>query len=516
MHPEARESLLLNKSLAGEGMVAFRSPRRVAAGFLFLVVLFLVLFRAGARPGYAQDGTVTWSRPIPISGALGGSRYPSPAAFDDGQVLVFWGVSTEEDESTLFVSQFDGAAWQRPVDVLIGGPSSKAELDGRNRIWLLYHRSPDVILTQANAAEANSSRSWGNSIRLNHGTNHSVGDFFLDRDGVAYAAWMDRGANCEDCYSVGFEKIATDVSPDLSYRVLADSVTSPMARIQVRPGAENTLYAMWDTTAEGDRFAGIALKISTDNGETWSREPIEFSTTDEDIRQPLLAVDGANNLLLVYKYGERDEVYYSLSSDQGVTWSPPAPIPGLFAGKNSDSTDYFAMARDTAGITHLVAPGRTNTTQPTQGLYHMEWDGSSWRNRQELYNGPGIPEFPAISIGNGNTLHVAFSTREANPVSGSVLSSYQVYYTVAQTNAPAATRVPLPTFTPSATPTPTPEITLTPATRPTPSPFPTPDPAELTPPPSTGEIPPLVIAIVPVAIILVGVAIWAAVFRTRR
>lgn len=495
-------------------MTAFFAPRRIRAGFVIFLLLLGTIVLVPPATGLAQDGTLEWSRPIPLSGALGGSRYPFLVADDNGQILLGWGVTGAQD-AAIFVSRFDGQVWQRPVDVLLGGPRTRAQMDGRNHIHMLYPRGPNQTLGEAEFQTADSVRGWTGSRALNSTGESTAGDFLFADNDELHTLWMQQLESCPNCFTVGYKKYGTDISPELSYRVLVDNTTSPEQRVQLRRGADGTLYAMWDIAARSGVQDGIALSISEDDGATWSNEIRQFATTDAPLRQPLLFIDNTDKLVLVYNYGVRDETYYSISSDRGITWSAPAPVPGLYANKLADASDYFAAITDSAGITHLIASGRTATSQLSPGLYHLTWDGTSWGDPQELYNEGRVPEFPTVALSNGNRLHVSFSTRDPSPVDGNVLASYQVWYTNAQTSAPAATRVPLPTFTPTPTPTFTPEPTGTPTPRPSATPLPLNAGTATDPSGATNSILPLLIVVVPVLLILLGVIVWVNLRRRR-
>lgn len=495
-------------------MILSARPRSIYACLCLLLVVIAVLFTADARPALAQSAALTWARAIPVSGALAGSRYPTLVADDNGKVLLFWGVAADRQDPTIFVTQYDGTVWLRPVDVLLGGPRAYAALDGRNRVHLSYTSGGSAVLTEAGAEEALSVRAWDSSTALQGANKGSPASFVIDSNGSLYAAWMQGIEKCDNCFSVAYEKFAPGAAEDSTYRVLADLTPSPQQRVQLRRTMTGTLYVLWDIGPRQNLKTGIALTVSHDDGAEWLDEPRTFASPDEDIRQPLMWIDNANQLVLVYNFGDKDETYYSVSTDEGTTWSEPQIIPRLFSNKASDPGDYFVMATDSAGISHLISSGRASKTQAVPGLYHVAWDGKGWSGFQEIYQGNTVPEFPAMTVSNGNRLHVSFATRDRNPVGSTSAATYQVWYTSAQTDAPAATSVPLPTFTPAPTVTPTPNATPLPTTRPTSTPFP--DVAEDTADTDTANpFTPILVGVVPGVVILLAVMFWATVMRRR-
>lgn len=476
------------------------------------IFLCLSVFAVVAHTPTSAQEPLQWSRPIPISGALQGSRNSSIIAQDDGNVYLFW-VSRDSSGDTVFVSRYDNGAWLRPVDVLLGGPRPLAKMDGRDRLYVLYNRAAELTLADAYAPEAASVQGWRNQL-IAPDTSGELGDFAFNPDGSLNVVWFQAGAGCQNCFSVGFAIHKGQTTPELSYRVLSDAEAAPQRRVQIVRAASGTLYAMWDTPARGDNLEGIELVTSTDGGASWSPDARALAFPEQDILRPLLFVDNADNLVLVYNYGNKDEVYYSTSADEGITWSEPAAIPGLLSNLLAAPTDSFAAATDSAGVTHVIAGGRSSKTQAAPGLYHVAWDGARWGSLQEIYRQDTLVENPAISIGNGNRLHISFSTRRRN--AGEAVDSSQVWYANAMSQAPAATRVALPTFTPAPTSTPAPTDTPAPTVIPTPTVDltgdnePTPDASSVNP-----QLP-IIAGVLPVVAILIGVVLWVTVLRRRR
>lgn len=487
--------------------------RLARPGMGVILILCGLLLGGGTSAISAQTPTLQWSRPIPISGALQSSRLPSIVAMDDGNVFLFWTFAGDGRGDTVYVSKYDNGAWLRPIDVLVGGPHMFALMDGRETMHVLVNQGTLLSLTKADITGVTSVQGWSPSFTVTHGKNGLFGDMVLDPNGALNIVWLEATTTCEECYSVAYEKYGGATAVDLTYRVLSDVEKVPQQRLQIVRAPKGTLYAIWDRGAQGANHAGIALSISTNDGAEWLTAPRAVSF-DQDIIAPLLWLDKENQLVMAFRFGNKDEVYYTVSTDEGVTWSAPAVIPGLFANRGAWDGDYFAAATDSAGITHFVGAGRTSKVQQTPGLYHLTWDGKQWGTLEEIYHADTLVENPTIAIGNGNRLHVSFGTRNTN--AGDSFDTSQVWYSNAQTDAPAATRVPLPTFTPQPTstdaPTPVPTNTRIPSPTPVES-----DDAGNTPGTSSIDTQlPIVAGVVPVILILLGAVLWTTVFRRRR
>lgn len=483
--------------------------------FPSVIVLVILLVTASALflgMAHAQEAE-QWTRAIPISGALPGSWYPSIAADDQGTVHAVWGVT--QDDNTLYYSKYDGLAWSRPVDILIGGPQSNLVIDGRNQLHLMYPSDPNLVVTDANAQDAGSSQGWNTALQLNRTKAATAGDLEVDELGVLHAVWVEKQDGCDNCFQAVYGQSADSGRTWERYRVLSQAAVLPRPMQLVR-GPSGALFALWSFSAGAGIPEGAAISVSTTNGDTWLDEPILIQDEKESIRQPALAVDANGALVLIHNLGVKDETFYQTSTDQGVTWSERKPIPGLFAAKTATGNDYFAVATDSAKAVHLIAIGRAAKNQDLSAVYHLKWDGQAWSSSSVVYAGDQFIELPTLAIANGNRLHVAFSTRDRYRISGDPDSSYQVWYTSLVTDAPAATRVALAPLTATPTATATVGATASPTRRATATPA-LDESGEPTAPNDAADPQlPILIGVVPV-VILLGVVILANfVLRRRR
>lgn len=491
----------------------FRSAIALAltAGFGAVCALLLI---ASPQQTLAQSGAATgeWSRPLPISGALPGSWYPSVAVTDDGIITVIWTL-TQNNQDTIFLTQKNAVAWSRPIDILIGGRHADLRLDGRNLLHLLYGAGGGVWASDAPVEKATTVNNWNEPLQLSR-LPAVTGEFLTSADGNLHALWQEQDSTQKTGQVIYNQSVDSGAAWDMTRIVGENALENSRARLT--RGADGALYALWRARSIKTNTNGIEINVSASNGDIWQDTPNALALTDADILQPALAVDKNNALVLVYNFGVKDETFFQISTDRGVTWSEQQAIPGLFATNPATGNDYFAAANDSAGIVHLVAVGRKSKDQPAPGLYHLTWDGARWSAPQELYQAGNFIEFPDVFISNGNRLHVVFSTRSRNQLSGAPDESYQVWYTEAVTDAPAATRVPLPTLTSQPTATRTIEASAEPTRRPTATRIPlekTDDTAALA---TIDPLTPLIAAIVPVVLLLVVVLVFTFVLRMRR
>jgi hypothetical protein len=493
------------------------TKRPLLIAFTILLVIQTLSLSGHGQSVRAQtpEPTLQWSRPIPISGALSGSWYPTIAADDVGNAYLVWTVSTGTPPETHFVSRFDGVAWSRPVDVLQSdSPQSSAILDGRNELHLLLVDGGSLLVRHTRGENVGSARSWTDAYKLNR-TEATAGDYVIDPRGVIYAVVLETDETCVDCQHIAFTEVG---NPDMvvpPFRIISDAnalIGSP----QILRAPNGTLYAMWIAPGRNGLPAGVDLSISKNDGETWLDIPYHFGVEGSEVSQALLRLDRNGQLVLIFNLNDKDETFYTISADDGETWTAHLPVPGLLAGRPTTGLDRFAAAPDGDGIIHLIAVGRARKDQSVPGLYHLRWDGESWSGFREIFASNNFLESPSIAIGNGNQLFVSFSSRSMSRVEGPPDPSYQVWYTTLQTEAQPATRVPLPTFTPTPTATPTLAPTAEPTRRPPPTPAVALEGDANAVPPQTDQTLPILLGIVPAVGILLIAVVMTTILRRRR
>ena len=489
----------------------FQSNLGSALALAILGMLALALFAQSKALAQSEQPPNKWSRPIPISRGLPGSWYPSIAVTDNGLVTAIW-TATQDNQNTIYLSQNNGIAWSRPIDILIGGLHADLRLDGRNMLHLMYGDLGNVYVSDARVENASTAKDWNQPLKVSRQA-AVPGDVTIAPDGTLHAVWLEKSD--KDTAQAVYGQSQDGGESWSRYRAVGEDALDK-SRVRITRNLTGTLYSIWSARARDNRAEGVALNVSENNGETWLDNPRTLAFDDEPIRQPALAVDKNNALVLVYNFGVKDESFFQVSTDDGKTWTDQKPIPGLFAANPATGNDYFALATDSSGLVHLIAVGRNSKDQKAPGIYHTTWDGTTWSEPEEIYRQNTFIEFPDIAIANGNQLHVVFSTRDLYRVSGAPDSSYQVWYANLQTNAPAATLQPLQTFTPKPSATTTPQATAEPTRRPSATPFPT-GPEDST---SSSDSPnpylPILTAVLPVVLIVAVVLLTSRAFRRRR
>jgi hypothetical protein len=449
---------------------------------LYRVILSLVgllsLVLAIVPVGRAQTGS--WSVPVNISRTLTGSWFPDLAVDSQGNVHVVWCETTNVEEGgyreQVFHSMWDGQTWSTPNDIVPPSPDivrNAIATDAFGNLHLLFggsvYKTLSIYHTQTSPASGWLVTSWSEPRLVSINGNSYMADIAVDSKGVIHAIFDDRGeplSGGSPGYADIFYRRSSDGGKTWSYPVNLSRSPTGSSRAQMEIDSNDNIHVVWD---EGwDKLSGQGEPLfstytsSSDGGESWS-SPTSFSYPEGTNAQLAAGSDGQGGVVVVWRATSRPEIYCAQSSDNGASWSPPMVIPDIFARPWTGPFDMYDMATDSGGHVHLVVVGRLSSEEDRLGVYHLEWDGTSWSPPTAIYREAGFPEYPKIVISEGNKLHVAWFVREVSGEGG----NYEVWYSSSQSASPAQTPVPLPTSTP--TPTATPLATATPTATPYPT-----------------------------------------------
>jgi len=402
-------------------MIKLRYIRKIVS--VLLIIVFFIFWRLLLVS--AQAGL--WSEPINISNTPNGSWFPDLAVDSRGNVHVIW-CETDEKGEQVYYSMWDGQTWSMPNDIVPPSPDiirNAIAADQMGNLHLLFGGSVPSIgqlsmfYKKALVEEAWSAVQWSAPHRISQGSSY-MGDIAIDSKGAVHVIYDDRvcagETEPEACLSDIFYRHSTDGGQTWSYPInLFRSPATGSSRAQMEIDGSDIIHVVWD---EGwDRLSGQGEPIfstytsSLDGGESWS-SPTSFSYPEGTNAQLSVGGDGQGKIVVVWRATSRPEIYYAWSSDNGASWSPPMVIPGIFARPLVNPFDMYDMATDSGGHTHLVVVGRLSLEEDRLGVYHLEWDGTSWSPPTAIYWGTGFPEYPKIVISEGNKLHVAWIVRD--------------------------------------------------------------------------------------------------------
>jgi hypothetical protein len=476
-----------------------------------------VLLLASWEAAGVSAQTGSWAEPVNISQTANASWFPDLVVDSTGNVHVIWCETTHleggGEKEQVYYSMWDGQIWSVPHDIVPPSPDiirNAIAVDSSNVLHMVFRYSIsgglETFHKSAPADQAWSARSWSAPHLVSVKSSSYISDLAIDSQGVFHLVFDDGGDEeseiCPGCADI-FYRRSSDGGRTWSYPVNLSRSPTGSGRVQIEIDSNDIIHVVWD---EGwDRLSGQGEPIfstyisSLDGGESWS-SPTSFSYPEGTNAQLAVGSDGQGGVVVAWRATSRPEIYYAWSSDNGASWSPPTVIPNIFAAPWTSPFDVYDMATDSGGHIHLMVVGRPSPEEDRLGVYHLEWDGTSWSPPTAIYRGAGFPEYPKIVISEGNKLHVAWFVRETIWEGG----SREIWYSNGQSASPAQTPVPPPTSTPTLTATP-----LATAT-PTATPYPTLAPGETTALPDglyteSDELFRLLIGLVPVLILVTAI-----------
>ena len=499
----------------------FPRPLALVCALVFLLAVAL----GAAGPLQAQDSP--WSSPVELTTSLSQwDWFPDITTDARGDVHLIWQTaqcSTAYKKPCLMYWRQRDGGWQPPYDVFLDQGAGQSAIraaiaaDRVGRLHLIYLKDFQyIVYQQAWISHASSARAWSEPRRMSGFGHAYFPDIAVGPDGTLHAVWTESAGNkaspdCPlgDCADI-FYRQSTDGGVHWSAPLNLSRSEVGTMKVHVLADAQGRVHVFWEEGGDrwvSDHPVGVAYALSTDGGQTWSA-PQVFTYTEGFPRQIMLGVDGQGQIVAIWRLVPGDGIYYQVSSD-GRQWSAPQRVPGIWPVESTAVFDDYDVAADSRGHLHFVVSGR-DAPAGRQAIFRLEWDGTGWLEPERVSPYEGYPEFPRIAVGLGNTLHVAwFSKQWPGYEEGQVV---RAWYSARAIPAPAWTPAPMPT--PTETP---PPPTRTPF--PTPTPFPTVPPDAVRPfNPATlytegDEVTELLLALLPVAV-LIGLVM--AVSRARR
>jgi len=447
----------------------------------------LIALAAGASlsapVGLAQeDDEDAWSEPILLSSAAQSSWFPQILVDRSGRVHVVYssGVMTQSGgfDQVMYTASDDGEVWTQPNDIvaLTMGSNGESEvtrpylfLDRDDVLHMTYRglTTFSMFYSQVPVSAAALARSW--SVRQEVGQVGYFSALVVDRRGKVHVIYTSNlsSRQCPICYHIYYRWSADD-GLTWSEPVDISRVSTGSAKPQLLLDPDGNLHVAWESARGGtlgrvDSPAQLLYTSSLDGGTTW-REPVLIQMPEsEGSLRVALTLDPLGRLLVISSAVPGNDIYYSLSSDKGQTWSLPAAVADL-KGSPMSNLDNLSVATDGGGRVHLVCNCGPEVREGVYNLSHVVWDGATWSEPDVIRQFRGdLPEWPVIAVGLGNELNVAWFIRNEAAIFDSDRGQYTVWYSRRVIDAPAATAIPRPTLPPSATPLPIAQVaTVTP------------------------------------------------------
>lgn len=304
----------------------------------------------------SADNTLTWSDPVDLLGDSftdgGDDDHPQVATDGQGNWMIVWFSKRDlrgqigTDRDVLFVrTDTTFGRWKaaRPVN-------TNADTD-----------SGDDRIVQV---RTNGIGTW---IVAWHSTDTLGGRIGNDRD-ILYARSVDNGETWSDPYPINRN---------------ADHDSGSDSFVQIANDGSTNWIAVWDSTEDIGRQIGtdqdILYATSSDDGLTWSSpRPLNMNASIDqgDDTTPQIKSDGHGNWVVTWsstdslggRLGNDRDIFIARSTDNGATWTDPAPA-NSFAEKDGSASDYYA---------HLATDGYGNWLVQWRSTvddgYGTDWD----------------------------------------------------------------------------------------------------------------------------------------------
>jgi hypothetical protein len=374
------------------------------ASKIIKVVLFVGVFGSlglllGAVPMNAQAQT-TWSQPVLIFESQGTVWTPTIVVDIYGQVHGFWAFtpdpSLEVSGREIYYARLDHPDWT-PTDIYVTENSVVSMLSAVNddEVGLLWNGG--MYAWSANPAEL-SARGWADPQEINKAYNDAGVAVAPDK-----AIWTVYGDSETNAVFVRRLDPQTRIwGAPLFVANTAGTSSAPNA-IRMAFTSNNVMHVVWAEyqLPNGWPPTGVYYSRSADGGQNWSA-PLALG--DGRYNQPFVAAGQGQNVYIgwngIVGIGGK---YFVQSTDGGISWSGVTAVMAPGTGGGSSGAPNIVV--DNNGTPHMLFSNETC-------VYYASLEPTGWTDPDCISR--AIPsshtEFPAMTIGLGNTLHVLFWT----------------------------------------------------------------------------------------------------------
>ncbi len=454
-------------------------------------IIILLMILPGLFPtvlsARAQNTGVEWKEPVLLSSASKSAWFADVAADPYGTIHVAWSQANGDYDTVMYTSSTDGLTWAKPNDIVAvladrGSEATRPVLevmDAGSRLHLIY-RYNLLYAAEAFIGDASKASAWTTYATLsdiNQVAYYSSSG--TDSSGTQHIllSWNVPSENCEICYHVFYRNRTTDAIRWTDFKDISINDFGA-AKPELLVDSKDRLHAIWEVNESGGGAYGAVVRPSylmytrsTDDGQTWSK-PIKLSAFTDESRNPAISEDRNGRIMAVWLGLPDDRIYYQTSSDGGANWTAPAQVPGIVGGFSvyASLLDDISMARDSDGNVHMIAIGRLSSAETSLSVLHLTWDGSAWTGPEIVASYRGeAPEWPKVTVSNGNLLNVVWHLRDKDHVWDTVNGKYTIWYARGVTTARhidsqvLLTPTPSPVIIPTSPPTQqsTPELSIT-------------------------------------------------------
>lgn len=351
----------------------------------------------------AQTPGGGWSPPVPIARTEGQLALSTLVSDGAGRLHLFYTDRPSENlPGAINYMRWDDSGWSRPLDVIVdpgtadpNGP--RVAIDSQQNVHVIWGgASHSLRYASAPLAEAGSARAWSTPETLVQSLPASH-DIIATSDGALHVAYSSSSEQ---------NTVSMITSTDLGQTwgapaTIAEIATSVNASdVRLAMDGAGRFHAVWTEyqLPSGWPPTGVYYSRSTDGGVTWSAAR---QVAPEGHAQIGVTTVGNDAVHLVWRSTiGGDGTFHQVSLDGGDTWAAP--------DRNDDSGGLSGLpsfAVDTAGTLHyLIGP-----------VFYANWAAGSVSPYQDVATEPvrtqatkSNGEQGILAITSGNRLHVIF------------------------------------------------------------------------------------------------------------
>jgi hypothetical protein len=222
---------------------------------------------------------------------------------------------------------------------------------------------------------------------------------------VAYEG-MAKGAKISDIFFCSSTDVARTWSKPVKVCNMKGLGTAPDIGVETN----GAIDIVWSDITLGDKTPDIYFSRSTDQGTTWS-PPLNISHNPGASKEPAIAVGPDNSIDVVWQddiAGDQSaDIYFAGSTDAGKTWSK-----GVNVSKTPGSSTDPAVDVGADGVVH-VAWVDTSSGEARPDIYYDRYSNGSWATPEDVTNTPHKSSYPAIACGPRSAVNLCWTDNSA-------------------------------------------------------------------------------------------------------
>lgn len=345
--------------------------------------------------------------------------------FVNDSVIVFNGT----DRETTFVSSTELTCLIEPGDIVTAAPALSAGID------LSSAAATVPVLVRNPAPESSISNTLDFTINSNHtfyvaqnlsalaGKSYDPA-MVVDNTGNINVAWGDKNSGHWEIY---FSR-STDKGSTWSTAVNVSNTSGDSQLPAVAIDNDGGINLVWRDNSGGSKQ--IYFSRSTDSGVTWTT-PVNISNTTGEFGSPDIAVHSSGNIVAAWHggSGSNSEIYFNRSPDKGNSWTNPVNV-----SNNPGSSGYAAVSPDGSGGICIV--WQDISTGTDEIYFSRSTDkGKNWSSPLNISKTTDHSNTPAIAVDNDGDIYVTWGEyREGGTLLPLSAGNYAVCFSSSSNN----------------------------------------------------------------------------------